>query len=113
MLPLVKTVLAMTPKTVGYGPVQDVILTGDQIDLGEFPIQGCWPNEPAPLITWPLVVTKGPAKKKEDNFKPRHLSDAGDRQEPDLDALAEASRRRAAPRALEGGEAGAVPGPRW
>src|SRR3954451_17060276 len=73
MLPLVKTVLAMQPKTVGYGPVQDVVLTGDQIDLGEFPIQGCWPNEPAPLITWPLVVTKGPnssggAKKKEDNF---------------------------------------------
>src|SRR5215470_4570693 len=68
MLPLVKTVLAMKPKTVGYGPVQDVILTGDQIDLDEFPIQGCWPNEPAPLITWPLVVTKGPAKRKEDNF---------------------------------------------
>jgi 4-hydroxy-3-polyprenylbenzoate decarboxylase len=68
MLPLVKTVLAMKPKTVGYGPVQDVVLTGGQIDLGEFPIQGCWPNEPAPLITWPLVVTKGPANKKEDAF---------------------------------------------
>jgi 4-hydroxy-3-polyprenylbenzoate decarboxylase len=68
MLPLVKTVLAMKPKTVGYGPVQDVVLTGDQIDLGEFPIQGCWPNEPAPLITWPLVVTKGPGKRKEDDF---------------------------------------------
>ena len=62
MLPLVKTVLAMKPKTVGYGPVQDVVLTGDEIDLSEFPIQGCWPNEPAPLITWPLVVTKGPGK---------------------------------------------------
>jgi 4-hydroxy-3-polyprenylbenzoate decarboxylase len=68
MLPLLKTVLAMKPKTVGYGPVQDVVLTGDQIDLSEFPIQGCWPNEPAPLITWPLVVTKGPANKKEDAF---------------------------------------------
>ncbi|HVT51387.1 MAG TPA: UbiD family decarboxylase, partial [Dongiaceae bacterium] len=68
MLPLVKTVLAMKPKTVGYGPVQDVVLTGDRIDLGEFPIQGCWPNEPAPLITWPLVVTKGPGKRKEDDF---------------------------------------------
>jgi 4-hydroxy-3-polyprenylbenzoate decarboxylase len=68
MLPLLKTVLAMKPKTVGYGPVQDVVLTGDQIDLGEFPIQGCWPNEPAPLITWPLVVTKGPADRKEDAF---------------------------------------------
>jgi 4-hydroxy-3-polyprenylbenzoate decarboxylase len=68
MLPLVRTVLAMKPKTVGYGPVQDVVLTGDAIDLGAFPIQGCWPNEPAPLITWPLVVTKGPGKRKEDDF---------------------------------------------
>ena len=60
MFPLVKTVLAMQPKTVGYAPCQDVVLTGDQIDLGKLPIQGCWPGEPAPLITWPLVVTKGP-----------------------------------------------------
>jgi 4-hydroxy-3-polyprenylbenzoate decarboxylase len=68
MLPLLKTVMAMRPKTVGYGPVQDVVLTGDQIDLGELPIQGCWPGEPAPLITWPLVVTKGPGKGKEDDY---------------------------------------------
>ncbi|HVO00578.1 MAG TPA: UbiD family decarboxylase [Candidatus Cybelea sp.] len=68
MLPLLKTVLAMRPKTVAYGPVQDQVLTGDAIDLGQFPIQGCWPNEPAPLITWPLVVTKGPGKRKEDDF---------------------------------------------
>src|SRR3954462_886423 len=66
MLPLVKTVLAMHPKTVGYGPGQDVILNGDQIDLGAFPIQAGWPIEPAQLIAWPLVVTKGPAKRRED-----------------------------------------------
>src|SRR5215470_5585119 len=68
MLPLVKTVLAMQPKSVGYAPCQDVVLTGDQIDLVKLPIQGCWPGEPAPLITWPLVVTKGPGKRKEDDF---------------------------------------------
>jgi 4-hydroxy-3-polyprenylbenzoate decarboxylase len=73
MFPLVKTVLAMGPKTVGYAPCQDVVLTGDQIDLGKLPIQGCWPGEPAPLITWPLVVTKGPqasgtGKRKEDDY---------------------------------------------
>jgi 4-hydroxy-3-polyprenylbenzoate decarboxylase len=68
MLPLLKTVMAMKPKTVGHGPVQEVVLTGDEIDLGELPIQGCWPDEPAPLITWPLVVTKGPANKKEDGY---------------------------------------------
>jgi 4-hydroxy-3-polyprenylbenzoate decarboxylase len=68
MLPLLKTALAMKPKVVGYAPVQDVVLTGDQIDLGELPVQGCWPGEPAPLITWPLVVTKGPGKGKSDDF---------------------------------------------
>ncbi|MBK8158575.1 MAG: UbiD family decarboxylase [Rhodospirillaceae bacterium] len=68
MLPLLKTALAMKPKVVGYAPVQDVVLTGDQIDLGALPVQGCWPGEPAPLITWPLVVTKGPGKGKSDDF---------------------------------------------
>lgn len=68
MLPLLKTALAMKPKQVGYAPVQDIVLTGDQIDLTELPVQGCWPGEPAPLITWPLVVTKGPGKGKSDDF---------------------------------------------
>jgi 4-hydroxy-3-polyprenylbenzoate decarboxylase len=44
------------------------VLTGDDIDLDRLPIQGCWPGEPAPLITWPLVVTKGPSDAKEDDF---------------------------------------------
>ena len=39
-----------------------------QIDLNQLPIQTCWPGEPAPLITWPLVVTKGPGEAREDNF---------------------------------------------
>ena len=68
MFPLLKTVLAMKPKLLGYGPCQDVVLTGDQIDLSKLPIQGCWPGEPAPLITWPLVVTKGPGNGKEDDY---------------------------------------------
>src|SRR5713101_5398600 len=52
MLPLLKTVLAMKPKTVGGAPCQEVVLTGGDIDLAQFPIQTCWPGEPAPLITW-------------------------------------------------------------
>ncbi|PWR21461.1 UbiD family decarboxylase [Zavarzinia aquatilis] len=68
MLPLVKTVMAMKPKTVGSAPVHEVVLTGDQIDLADLPIQSCWPGEPAPLITWPLVVTKGPGDGREDSF---------------------------------------------
>ena len=60
LLPLVRRVFAMKPKTVSRAPAQEVVLTGDDIDLGALPIQTCWPGEPAPLITWPLVVTQGP-----------------------------------------------------
>jgi 4-hydroxy-3-polyprenylbenzoate decarboxylase len=74
MLPLLKTVMAMKPKTVARAPCQEVVLEGDEIDLAHLPIQTCWPGEPAPLITWPLVVTKGPSafqesgKRREDDF---------------------------------------------
>jgi 4-hydroxy-3-polyprenylbenzoate decarboxylase len=68
LLPLLKTVLAMKPRTVSGAPCQEVALTGDGIDLGALPIQRCWPGEPAPLITWPLVVTKGPGEKREDDY---------------------------------------------
>lgn len=68
MLPVAKDVLAMRPKTVKKAPCQDIVLTGDEIDLDRIPIQTCWPGEPAPLITWPLVVTKGPSADREDDF---------------------------------------------
>jgi len=68
MLPLLKTVMAMKPKQAASAPCQDVVLTGDQIDLSRLPIQTCWPNEPAPLITWPLVVTRGPGSESTDNY---------------------------------------------
>jgi 4-hydroxy-3-polyprenylbenzoate decarboxylase len=68
MLPLLKTVMAMKPRTTGTAPCQEIVLRGGDIDLGMLPIQTCWPGEPAPLITWPLVVTKGPGKRREDDF---------------------------------------------
>jgi len=68
MLPLLKTVMAMKPKTVSRAPCQEVVLTGDDIDLGILPIQTCWPEDVGPLITWPLVVTKGPGDAAEDNY---------------------------------------------
>lgn len=61
MLPLIKQALTMKPKSVTSGPCQEIVLKGDKIDLARLPIQTCWPGEPAPLITWPLVVTKGPS----------------------------------------------------
>jgi len=68
LAPLMKLALAMRPRTVSRAPCQEVVLRGAEIDLGRLPIQTCWPGEPAPLITWPLVVTKGPSKAREDKF---------------------------------------------
>lgn len=62
---LAKNILTMKPKNVKSAPVQEIVLTGDDIDLNKLPIQGCWPNEPAPLITWGIVVTQGPNPKKD------------------------------------------------
>ncbi|MFV0430992.1 MAG: UbiD family decarboxylase [Alphaproteobacteria bacterium] len=60
-LPILKQALASRPRVKKSGACQEVVLTGDDIDLTKLPIQGCWPNEPAPLITWPIVVTQGPS----------------------------------------------------
>ncbi len=68
MLPIVKSAMAMKPKTVSKAPCQEIVLTGDDIDLSLLPVQTCWPDDASPLITWPLVVTKGPAGAAEDNY---------------------------------------------
>jgi len=68
MLPLLRTVMAMRPRPLASGASQEIVLRGAEIDLGMLPIQSCWPGEPAPLITWPLVVTKGPGTAREDGF---------------------------------------------
>lgn len=68
MLPLMKTVMAMKPRDSGTAYCQEIVLTGDDIDLAKLPVQTCWPGEPAPLITWPLVVTKGPGGDKRDAY---------------------------------------------
>jgi 4-hydroxy-3-polyprenylbenzoate decarboxylase len=68
MLPLLKTAMAMRPRTVKAAPCQEVVLRGADIDLAYLPVQTCWPDEPAPLITWPLVVTRGPSSAREDGF---------------------------------------------
>jgi 4-hydroxy-3-polyprenylbenzoate decarboxylase len=58
--PLVKAALATRVDTVSRAPVQELVVTGSDIDLGALPVQTCWPGEPAPLITWPLVITRPP-----------------------------------------------------
>jgi 4-hydroxy-3-polyprenylbenzoate decarboxylase len=68
LMPLVKAVLSMSPRTVASAPCQEVVWTGADIDLARLPIQTCWPEDAGPLITWPLVVTKGPGESPEDQF---------------------------------------------
>jgi len=68
MLPLARTVFAMKPRIVRTAPCQEIVLDGDAVDLAALPVQTCWPGEPAPLITWPLVVTRGPGETREDGF---------------------------------------------
>ncbi|MBZ2163660.1 4-hydroxy-3-polyprenylbenzoate decarboxylase [Alteromonas stellipolaris] len=64
-LPVFKQVLNMPAKVVKKAPCQEVVLTGDDVDLGKLPIQRCWPGDAAPLITWGLSVTKGPHKNRQ------------------------------------------------
>ena len=60
--PLLKKVLNMGPKIISRPPCQDIVLRGDDIDLTTLPIQTCWPGDVGPLVTWPLVITRGPEK---------------------------------------------------
>jgi 4-hydroxy-3-polyprenylbenzoate decarboxylase len=59
-LPLAHAALATRPRTRTAAPVQQCVSIGEDIDLGKLPAQICWPGEPAPLITWPLVITTPP-----------------------------------------------------
>ena len=64
-LPIFRKVLDMAPKKVNRAPCQQVIIEKEAIDLGNIPIQTCWPGDIAPLITWGLVITKGPHQKRQ------------------------------------------------
>jgi len=64
-LPVFKQVLNMSPKVLKQAPCQEHVLEGDAVDLGALPIQTCWPGDAGPLITWALVVTKGPNKERQ------------------------------------------------
>ena len=63
-LPIYKKVLDMAPKRVRNAPCQEVVIGAGEVDLSRLPIQTCWPGDAGPLITWPLVVTRGPDKER-------------------------------------------------
>ncbi|SFH77801.1 4-hydroxy-3-polyprenylbenzoate decarboxylase [Collimonas sp. OK307] len=62
---LVKSLWDMAPKEHRSAPCQDIVWEGNDVDLARLPIQHCWPGDVAPLITWGLVITKGPHKKRQ------------------------------------------------
>jgi len=64
-MPVFKKVLDMAPKILKRAPCQQQVLEADDVDLGRLPIQTCWPDDAAPLITWALVVTRGPRKERQ------------------------------------------------
>ncbi len=57
--------LDMAPKLIKGAPCQEVVLEGAEVDLGRLPIQTCWPGDAGPLITWGLVITRGPDKPRQ------------------------------------------------
>ena len=64
-LPIFKQVLTMAPKVIGRGECQENVLEKDEVDLGMLPVQTCWPGDAGPLVTWPLVITRGPHKERQ------------------------------------------------
>ena len=62
---LVKSLWDMAPKELRGAPCHDIVWEGQDVDLARLPIQHCWPGDIAPLITWGLVITKGPHKKRQ------------------------------------------------
>ena len=64
-LPVLKQVLNMAPKLLKSAPCQEHVIEGDDVDLSRLPIQTCWPGDAGPLITWALVVTRGPQKERQ------------------------------------------------
>jgi 4-hydroxy-3-polyprenylbenzoate decarboxylase len=63
--PIFKQALNLAPKEVKNPPCQEVVIKGDDVDLDLLPIQTCWPDDAGPLMTWPLVITRGPLKERQ------------------------------------------------
>ena len=63
--PVLKQVMNMPAKSIRTPPCQEEVFEGSDVDLMRYPIQTCWPNDVGPLITWPLVITRGPNKERQ------------------------------------------------
>jgi len=59
-LPVFRQILAMSPREARSPACREVVLEGDAVDLGGWPVQTFWPDDAGPLVTWALVITRGP-----------------------------------------------------
>ncbi len=64
-LPLLQKIFHMSAKVVKSAPCQECVVEGLAVDLAQLPIQTCWPEDAAPLITWGLVITQGPHQRRQ------------------------------------------------
>ena len=64
-IPIGRQVMHMAAKEVSGAPCQEAVWEGRDVDLARLPVQTCWPGDVAPLITWGLVITRGPHKKRQ------------------------------------------------
>ncbi len=91
-LPLLKDLWSMAPHVVKKAPCQEIVMEGADVDLSVLPIQHCWPEDVAPLVTWGF---DGDARAAQKAPESGHLPAAGDWQKQADYALAGAPRRRA------------------
>lgn len=64
-LPSYRNVLNLAPDVKRSAPCQEVVIEEADVDLGMLPVQTCWPGDAGPLVTWPLVITRGPEKERQ------------------------------------------------
>ncbi len=62
---MLKTLWQMAPRQVRGAPCQQQVWEGPDVDLARLPVQHCWPLDVAPLLSWGLVITRGPLKRRQ------------------------------------------------
>lgn len=64
-LPDFAPLLHYRPRQREHGPCREHVIEGRAVDLAMFPVQQCWPDDAGRLISFGLVVTRGPRKERQ------------------------------------------------
>ncbi len=64
-LPALRKLAYVNPRQIKDAPCRQHIVSGNDVDLSDLPIQKCWPEDAGKLITWGLVITRGPHKDRQ------------------------------------------------